>query len=159
MLPTDNLTENFKKSELRVSDAEDRIVQSAIFICATLLEPIRAQFKTPLIITSGYRPPEHNAAVGGEPDSFHLYEGTKAAADFATPEAPIEDVFAWLCRESNLPFDKAILEATTMGKPVVLHLQIDRGAAPRRQAFTGQTHGYDATAGKRRTVYIPEEVL
>lgn len=40
-------------------------------LCRQYLEPMRAEFG-PCTITSGYRTPAHNAAVGGEPGSFHV---------------------------------------------------------------------------------------
>jgi uncharacterized protein YcbK (DUF882 family) len=39
----------------------------------TALEDLRALANLPIRVTSGYRCPEHNAAVGGKPDSGHLH--------------------------------------------------------------------------------------
>lgn len=54
----------------------------------------------PLYINSGYRCREHNAAIGGVPNSQHMY-GT--AADVARPEGMTFDEFK-ICVE-QLPFD------------------------------------------------------
>ncbi len=48
------------------------------------LEGARTLAGIPFIITSGYRSPAHNAAVGGKPDSAHL-EGR--AADIACSDS------------------------------------------------------------------------
>jgi uncharacterized protein YcbK (DUF882 family) len=52
-------------------------------LVAELLDPLRSRFGR-TTVTSGYRSPEHNAAVGGAPRSFHRYElqpGRGVAAD------------------------------------------------------------------------------
>jgi len=41
------------------------------------LQALRTYLRAPVTITSGYRCPEHNAAVGGSPGSQHV-EGTAA---------------------------------------------------------------------------------
>lgn len=67
-----------------VSVVRDDLVQ--------LLERVRSHVKKPLHIVSGYRCPVHNAAIGGAPNSQHMYG---AAADVASglltePEARSE---------------------------------------------------------------------
>lgn len=47
------------------------------------LQTLRNLIGKPLVITSGYRCAKHNAEVGGEPDSAHLYGW---AADIQTPD-------------------------------------------------------------------------
>ncbi len=47
-------------------------------LCETLLEPARAYVGVPIRISSGWRPPEQNAGVGGVAGSDHL---TGRAAD------------------------------------------------------------------------------
>lgn len=46
-----------------------------------VLEWLRSKLGCPVYVTSGYRDPDYNAAVGGERNSIHL---TFAAADIAT---------------------------------------------------------------------------
>ena len=49
-----------------------------------VLDVIRLKCSFPFTINSGFRTPEHNAAVGGKPDSEHL-QGL--AADIAIPDS------------------------------------------------------------------------
>jgi hypothetical protein len=49
----------------------------------------------PLVVTSGYRTPEHNRAVGGAPHSQHLY---MRALDIACPELLTWEQFQTCCR-------------------------------------------------------------
>lgn len=63
---------------------------------ATFLERVRTQFGgRPIIITSGYRPPAVNAAIGGASSSEHLYRPGCGAVDFYIDGADIEAVQRW----------------------------------------------------------------
>lgn len=123
-------------------DAEDAIRE----FCAEVLEPLRAKFGA-VVITSGYRNPFLNARVGGTPDSYHVANGLRCAADVTVPEVRLVRVFDWLRLESGLPFDKAILERQD-GRDATIHIQYRTKACqtitagvPRRLAYTGQTGG------------------
>lgn len=70
------------------------------------MEKVRALFGVPIAITSGYRNPQVNAAVGGVPNSDHA-QGL--AADFHVDG--IDDLHAAeKIRDSELAFDQLILE-------------------------------------------------
>jgi len=143
------LTENFTAAELGVEGQESRLLTSAQYLCSMLLEPIRAKFG-PVRVHDGYRSPDHNAAVGGKPTSWHQFDGTQSAADFDCPGSSYQTVFDWIRLESGLPFDKCILESNSAGEPRCIHIQLNAHVAPRRLAYTGQTG-----AG---TTYTPVEV-
>lgn len=76
------LTEHFTLSELTRSDTADRkhidntptveVVANLRALCRNVLEPARVSFGAPIYVTSGYRCPALNAAVGGKPTSQHL---------------------------------------------------------------------------------------
>lgn len=53
-----------------------------------MLEELRAAWGRPLLLTSGYRCPRHNAAVGGAPRSLHM---AGRAADVRVPFAEQDD--------------------------------------------------------------------
>jgi hypothetical protein len=55
------------------------------YLCDVFLEPLRKSYGS-VTINSGYRTPSHNASVGGEPNSFHIYtahDDDDPAADVA----------------------------------------------------------------------------
>lgn len=74
---------------------------------AQMLERVRTLLGQPITISSGYRCPALNAAVGGVPDSAHLYG---QAADILCPGfgTPLEVCQA--IQKSMIPFDQLIRE-------------------------------------------------
>lgn len=143
------LTEHFSEEELGVAGCEARLIANADYLCMSVLEAIHLKFGT-VRVHDGYRDPGHNARVGGKTASYHLFEDGHAAADVDAQAVPIHTVFDWLRLESELPFDKVILEVNAQGVPACVHVQVDRLVAPRRLAYTGHTG-----AG---AVYEPAEV-
>jgi uncharacterized protein YcbK (DUF882 family) len=65
---------NFKLSEFDSKDGANmpKRVEKEIKFLIEQLEVIRAYFKAPITINSGYRSPKHNAKVKGSKDSQHL---------------------------------------------------------------------------------------
>ena len=76
------LTEHFTLSEMTSSRTAiarkidntptPQAVINLAALCALVLEPLRQAAARPLVITSGYRCPQLNEAVGGVPTSAHL---------------------------------------------------------------------------------------
>jgi hypothetical protein len=139
------LTKHFSDQELRVSLAEDRIKANAEYLCEKLLEPIRVRYG-PLVITSGYRPPEHNAAVGGVHESEHQFDGDHAAADFQVPNVPLTLIFNWIRLDSGLPFRQVILEHDHETQaPACIHISTRSGGdLDKHEALIGATHGKES---------------
>lgn len=74
-------------------------------LCESILEPIRAYFGA-VQISSGYRSPAVNKAVGGASTSQHC---KGEAVDILIPGVAVRDVCIWI-RDSALPFDQLIWE-------------------------------------------------
>lgn len=64
---------NFCTTEFSSKDGKDSpfpmVVKMALL---ELCNEIRAAFGKPILVTSGYRSPEHNRAVGGVENSYHV---------------------------------------------------------------------------------------
>lgn len=101
------------------------------------LEGVRMLLGCPLIISSGYRSPELNTAVGGARDSQHKLG---LAADFIAPGfgSPIQ--VARAIAASGLKFDQLICEGNWC--------HVSFAATPRRQVLT-------ATFKDGRVYYSP----
>jgi len=80
-------------------------IASMRLLCLNVLEPIRAHFARPVAITSGYRSPAVNKAVGGSSTSQHC---KGEAADFTVPGVSNIDLAQWIMR--NLQYDQLIYE-------------------------------------------------
>lgn len=84
------LSEHFNLDEFVRSEKEDQGVPDGVLhhlmeLCVNVLEPLRAKLGKPIQITSGYRSPAHNAAIGGAKNSLHT---TGMAADLSVGDIP-----------------------------------------------------------------------
>ena len=117
-----NLSENFSLSELIYSDMALRKnlentpnveqMENLKLVCQNILEPVRAHFNLPVIISSGYRSVALCEAIGSSAKSQH----TKGqAADFEIFGIPNKDVADWIV--NNIDFDQCILEFWNENEP------------------------------------------
>lgn len=78
-------------------------------LCLHVLEPLRTHAARPITISSGYRSPALNQAVGGSKTSQHM-QGE--AADIHIPDEQTgREWFNWL--RSNVPYHQLIWEKST----------------------------------------------
>ena len=89
---THQISEHFKVREFAQKDFRcDKVIVDTKLI--KVLEDIRAHFKKPVIVTSGYRTPEYNTKIGGVKNSQHT-KGT--AADIKVSGVPAKEVQKYL---------------------------------------------------------------
>jgi zinc D-Ala-D-Ala carboxypeptidase len=106
------LSNNFSLAELTVSQtARARGIsnqpgpvelEALRALCSAVLQPLRDRLGQGVNVTSGYRGPELNRAVGGVGKSQHL---TGEAADIQAPGITVADLFKKII-EFRLPFDQ-----------------------------------------------------
>lgn len=82
------------------------IIENIKALCTNILDPLRRKAAKPIVISSGYRCPRLNVAVGGASTSQHV---KGQAADLIIPGMTIEEVCA-IVRDLKLPFDQLIDE-------------------------------------------------
>lgn len=80
-------------------------VRALKLLCEKVLEPVRAHFGAPVFVTSGYRSPRLNVAIGGSASSQHC---AGEAADFTVQGESNFEVCLWM--QANLDYDQLILE-------------------------------------------------
>lgn len=88
-------------------------------LCSHILQPLRSALEQPLTVTSGYRSPRLNRAIGGAGTSQHM-EGR--AADLVCFNMSAKRLFKSVL-ELKLPFDQLIYEG---GKQSIwVHVSFD----------------------------------
>lgn len=96
-----------------------------------VLDPLREAIKAPIIISSGYRCPRLNKAVGGVIDSQHI-DGLAADITFQK----IDTYFYWvycLLKSPNHPYRKHIDQCIYYEKRGFIHVSISANDKPRGQ--------------------------
>jgi zinc D-Ala-D-Ala carboxypeptidase len=119
-LPGENpeyLSRNFTVAEFERSDTAQRLdidntmppdaVQRAKELCFEVLQPLRDNFG-PIRVTSGYRSPELNRAVGGSSTSDHMSGAAADIEPLPNSDFDLRDMGAWI--EKNCDFKQLIAE-------------------------------------------------
>ena len=93
------------------NEPSEEVIRNLRHLCTEVLEPLRAYAGKPIVISSGYRCPALNRAVGGVSQSQHL---RGEAADLHLPSiAEGRTWFRWLM--DNTTFDQLIWERNPQG--------------------------------------------
>jgi len=100
-----------------------------VALCAAVLDPLRRFIARPIRVTSAYRSPKVNAAVGGASSSQHLRgEAADIKVDGLEPEAVATAIV-----KAGVTFDQLIVERKGGGAWV--HVSYALGRANRRQTL------------------------
>lgn len=135
------ITEHFTREEMERSSTATRLGLSNVcpddllpnmLQVATALEVVRKAFGKPIHVTSCYRSPAVNAAVGGSTTSAHRFA---YAADFEVADTGILEVCKW-CAANILNYDQIIYE---FGETGWIHIGFAK--EPRRQLLTAIKKG------------------
>ena len=102
--------EEFEKSQTATrkgitNKAGSGEIKNLTDLCYEVLEPVRAKFDKPIIITSGYRSPELCEAIGSKATSQH---SKGEAVDFELHNISNLQVALWI--QNNCNFVQLILE-------------------------------------------------
>jgi hypothetical protein len=111
-----NLSKNFTLAEMIFSQTAQRLginntpnqshINNMKLLCEHILQPLRDSLGVPIKVTSGYRSPELNNAIGGSKTSQHSNgEAVDIVVNSMTPKQVCQRIIAL-----DLPFDQLILE-------------------------------------------------
>ena len=145
------LSKHFKLSEFTKSQIAARNglknlpgsgeVKNLENVCYEILEPVRAKFDRPILISSGFRSLEVNRILGSSDSSQHC---KGQAVDFEIAGVPNIKVAYWL--QANCDFDQLILEYYRPDEDQSgwVHVSYNEKGANRKKVLTfdGKTHEY-----------------
>jgi len=110
------LSEHFTLEEMTFSQTAVRkgidntpdatVIRNLTNLCEYILEPIRKGTGKPIRVSSGYRSPKLNKAIGGAKTSQHI-EGR--AADIVAIGMSVQELYEWI-RDSRIVYDQLIQE-------------------------------------------------
>ena len=132
----EEFTESQTAARLHINNDPSPDVLSNLFLLASTMEEVRALLNKPIYISSGYRSPKLNKAIGGSKTSAHI---KGLACDFVC--RGFGDPLS-VCREiseSTIHFDQLIYEGTWV------HLGLSDN--PRREVLTAKFYN-------RKTTYL-----
>lgn len=117
------LSKNFSLDELIASQTAarmgidntptDEVIRNLKALCDNILQPLRDSLNLPIVISSGYRSPELNRAVGGVSNSEHMFG---KAVDLTVPGQPNKAIAQYII-DANFPFNQLILEFYRVENP------------------------------------------
>ena len=97
------------------------VIENLRLLCENVLQPLRDKYGKSINITSGYRSPKLNKAIGGSSTSQHCYG---QAADIQVDKKDYLKVWEIL---KTLPFDQIIWEFGNEGAADWIHVSFVQG--------------------------------
>lgn len=91
-----------------------------------ILQPVRDAYGHPIVVTSGYRCPQLNAAVRGSKTSQHMAGEAADIICHETPKAELFRVIERMVREGRLQVGQLIWEYGTRQEPRWIHVSLPR---------------------------------
>jgi hypothetical protein len=120
------------------------VIENLRLLCENVLQPLRDKYGKSINITSGYRSPKLNKAIGGSTTSQHCFG---QAADIQVDKKDYLKVWEIL---KTLPFDQIIFEFGTESAPDWIHVSF----------VEGKNRGQKLKAVKNifgKTQYLPKQ--
>jgi hypothetical protein len=112
-----------------------------------IFEPIRTHFRCPIIISSGYRSKELNAAIGGSATSQHC-SGEAIDIDMDGTPNGVTNRMVFDFIKDNLTWDQLIYEFGDANNPDWVHVSYESSGKQRKQILRAvRTNG--------KTSYLP----
>ena len=105
-----------------VPDFED--IPKLLYLCEHVLDPLREAWGKPLRVTSGFRTPALNTAIGGAKNSQHTCDGPWAAVDLDPGDLEQVKALAAVAKKTVL-WDQMLIESVGGGSWLHLSIRMD----------------------------------
>lgn len=137
-------SESAKRRGISNMPTEEHI-KNLRLIAEQVFEPVRANFRQPIRISSGYRSQQLNAAIGGAIRSQH---STGEALDIDMDGTAVSNAEIFKFIKEKLSFDQLIWEFGTKQNPDWVHVSYSSDGKQRKQVLR-------AIKEQGKTKYIP----
>lgn len=137
-------SESAKRRGISNMPTEEHI-KNLKLIAENIFEPIRANFRQPIRISSGYRSQALNAAIGGAMKSQHS-SGEALDIDMEGTALSNKEIFIFI--KDKLNFDQLIWEFGNKNEPDWVHVSYKANGQQRKQVLR-------AIKEQGKTKYIP----
>ena len=107
---------------VNVPDFED--IEKLLYLCEHVLDPLREAWGRPLKVTSGFRTPALNTAIGGAKNSQHMCDGPWAAVDIDPGDIEQVKALAAVAKKTVF-FDQLIAESIGNGSWLHVSTRMD----------------------------------
>lgn len=139
-------SESAKRAGVSNMPTEEHI-KNLKLLAENIFEPIRANFRMPIRISSGYRSRSLNSLIGGSMTSQHCKgEAIDIDMDGNPHGLTNADIFNYI--KDNLPFDQVIWEFGDAKNPDWVHVSYSSTGKQRKQALR-------AVKQNGKTIYQP----
>ena len=114
-----------KAKDLRIVNVPDfEDIEKLLYLCEHVLDPLRLAWGKPLRVTSGFRCPALNTAVGGAKNSQHMCDGPWAACDLDPGDMDAVKALAEVAVKTLL-WDQLIIEGIGNGSWLHISIRLD----------------------------------
>jgi hypothetical protein len=126
-------SESAKRAGINNMPTEEHI-KNLKLLAENIFEPIRANFRVPIRISSGYRSKSLNSYIAGSMSSQHC-KGEAIDIDMDGNSHGITNAQVFEYIKNNLPFDQLIWEFGTNENPDWVHVSYSSTGKQRKQAL------------------------
>ncbi len=112
---------------------DEWVIENLRAIADVIFQPLRDSFRCPIFVSSGYRSPDLNAAIGGSKRSQHM-EGRALDLDADVyGGCTNSEIFNWI--RENVEFDQMVWEFGDEDNPDWVHVSYVRDGVNRKRCL------------------------